>query len=130
AVAVAGAPPVAEREVAAHLAALADHSLLVPVAASDGTRYRALETVRQYGVELLEHEGELADCRTRHLEWALHTGADLLTDHEVDAPGWRSRFDRLADELRAGLGWAVGAGSKHAYDGKVLLATLCHRRGI
>ncbi|WP_142107077.1 ATP-binding protein [Pseudonocardia cypriaca] len=118
------------REVAAHLAALADHSLLVPVSAADGTRYRALETVRQYGVELLEDEGELAECRSRHLSWAWAAGVELLADEVVDNPRWRARFDRLADELRAGLGWAVASGSKDAHEGKMLLATLCHRRGI
>jgi predicted ATPase/DNA-binding CsgD family transcriptional regulator len=130
AAAVAGMPPVAAREVAAHLAALADHSLLVPVAVSDGTRYRALETVRQYGVELLEDEGELAECRSRHLRWAWDSAAELLADEAVDTPHWRARFDRLADELRAGLGWAADTGSKDAHEGKTLLATLCHRRGI
>ena len=127
AAAVAGT---AAREVAAHLAALADHSLLVPVSASDGTRYRALETVRQYGIELLEDEGELAECRSRHLSWAWHAAAELLADEAVDTPHWRAGFDRLADELRAGLGWAVDTGSKDAHEGKLLLATLCHRRGI
>jgi predicted ATPase/DNA-binding CsgD family transcriptional regulator len=130
AAAVVAMPPVAPREVAAHLAALVDHSLLVPVAASDGTRYRALETVRQYGVELLEDEGELAECRSRHLSWAWDAAADLLADQAVDTSRWQARFDRLAHELRAGLGWAVDSGSKDAYEGKTLLATLCHRRGI
>jgi predicted ATPase/DNA-binding CsgD family transcriptional regulator len=127
AAAVAG---MSAREVAAHLAALADHCLLVPVAASDGTRYRALETVRQYGVELLEDEGELAECRSRHLSWVWEAAAELLADVVVDTSRWRARFDRLADELRAGLGWAVDTRSKDAYEGKMLLATLCHRRGI
>ena len=120
----------AVREVAAHLAALADHSLLVPVTSADGTRYRALETVRQYGVELLGDEEELEETRSRHLAWALQAGSELLADEAVDTFGWRTRFDRLADELRAGLGWAVASGSKDAYGGKVLLATLCLRRGI
>jgi predicted ATPase/DNA-binding CsgD family transcriptional regulator len=130
AAAVAAMPPVAPREVAAHLAALVDHSLLVSVAASDGTRYRALETVRQYGVELLDDEGELAECRSRHLRWAWDAAAELLADQAVDTSRWRARFDGLAHELRAGLGWAVDSGSKDAYEGKTLLATLCHRRGI
>jgi predicted ATPase/DNA-binding CsgD family transcriptional regulator len=130
AAAVAAMPPVAPREVAAHLAALVDHSLLVPVAASDGTRYRALETVRQYGVELLEDEGELPECRSRHLRWAWDAAAELLADQAVDTSRWQARFDGLAHELRAGLGWAVDSGSKDAYEGKTLLATLCHRRGI
>jgi hypothetical protein len=33
-----------------------------------GTRYRALEAVRQYGEELLEGTGELVVTRTRHLQ--------------------------------------------------------------
>src|SRR5690606_6818532 len=70
----------AVREVAAHLAALADHSLLVPVTSADGTRYRALETVRQYGVELLGDEEELEETRSRHLAWALQAGSELLAD--------------------------------------------------
>ena len=46
-------------EVADGLARLADHSLLV-VERGEPTRYRALETIRQYGVERLEPAGELA----------------------------------------------------------------------
>ncbi|OZM82802.1 LuxR C-terminal-related transcriptional regulator [Pseudonocardia sp. MH-G8] len=130
AAAVAGSPPVSEHDVGNHLAALADHSLLVPTAGPDGTRYRALEAVRQYGVEQLEDEGELDGCRARHLGWAREAGAELLADGSVDTAGWRTQFDRLADELRAALGWAVATGSPDAYEGKALLATLCHRRGI
>ncbi len=128
---VAGWPPVTPREVGAHLAALADHSLLVPTAAADGTRYRALEAVRQYGAELLEDTGELAECRRRHLEWAGEAGSALLAVTDVDA-AWRAGFDRLADELRAALGW-VATRPEHraaAYNGKTLLAALCHRRGM
>ena len=55
----AGRPPRPRRSPPA-LAALAEHSLLVAVAAADGTRYRALETIRQYGAERLAEAGELA----------------------------------------------------------------------
>ena len=30
--------------------------------AADGTRYRALETIRQYGAELLDDAGELVEA--------------------------------------------------------------------
>ena len=132
AAAVAGTAPAAAREVGDHLAALADHSLLVPVASADGTRYRTLETVRQYGVELLEDAGELADARARHLEWAVHAGTTLLAATEVSMPEWRARFDQLADELRAALGWAAARPEpgEHVHEGKSLLAALCHRRGM
>jgi predicted ATPase/DNA-binding CsgD family transcriptional regulator len=131
AAAVVGTAPVTPREVGDHLAALADHSLLVPVAAADGTRYRALETVRQYGVELLDDSEELEATRARHLRWAGDAGAELL-GADVPMPEWRARFDRLADELRAALGWAVDQPHLRAaaYEGKDLLASLCHRRGM
>jgi predicted ATPase/DNA-binding CsgD family transcriptional regulator len=50
---VAGWPPAgatpAGTPAAARLAGLAEHSLLAAVTGPDGTRYRALETIRQYG---------------------------------------------------------------------------------
>ena len=46
-------PPVPDRAVPTILADLADQSLLVATAEPSGTRYRALETIRQYGVERL-----------------------------------------------------------------------------
>jgi predicted ATPase/DNA-binding CsgD family transcriptional regulator len=129
---VAGAPPVTGRAVGAHLAVLADHSLLMPTAADDGTRYRALETVRQYGVELLDDADELVGIRTRHLRWALDAGSALRAATDLEMPEWRVRFDQLADELRAAVGWAVPRPELRAaaYEGKTLLAALCHRRGL
>ncbi len=52
AVAVLGSwPPMAGDAIPAVLAGLADQSLLVPTADPSGTRYRALETIRQYGAD-------------------------------------------------------------------------------
>ncbi len=45
----AGWPPAGDGVTGAALARLADQSLLVAVADASGTRYRALETIRQYG---------------------------------------------------------------------------------
>jgi hypothetical protein len=50
------------------LARLVDKSLLGVVGGpSDGTRYRLLETMREYGHELLVETGELDEARRRHL---------------------------------------------------------------
>ena len=49
-------------EIADGLARLAEHSLLV-VQRGEPTRYRALETIRQYGVERLDQAGELDRIR-------------------------------------------------------------------
>ena len=54
----AGWPPPADGAVPAGLSRLADQSLLVAAADPAGTRYRALETVRQYGAAQLDAAGE------------------------------------------------------------------------
>ncbi|MFB4273430.1 LuxR C-terminal-related transcriptional regulator [Nonomuraea sp. GTA35] len=96
--------------VADGLARLAEQSLLVVTPAPKGTSYRALETIRQYGTERLSQAGELAGARARHLRWCL-TQAALLA---VAGPDWRSRFDAVADDLRAGLRWAASEPEQRA----------------
>jgi predicted ATPase/DNA-binding CsgD family transcriptional regulator len=132
AAAVVGWPPASTREIGVHLAALADHSLLVPAIASDGTRYRALEAVRQYGAELLEDAAELVEARNRHLRWSQDAGTALLAVASGDGVGWRTSFDRFGDELRSALGWSAPRPEHRrvAYEGKTLLAALCYRRGL
>ncbi|MFJ2030826.1 ATP-binding protein [Streptosporangium sp. NPDC087985] len=89
--------------VAEGLARLAEQSLLVVTASPGGTEYRALETIRQYGVERLSEAGELVDARSRHVRWCLAKVAELSVARE----DWRARFDAAADDLRAALAWAA-----------------------
>ena len=51
---LAGWAPVDADGVPSILARLTDHSLLVTIATPGGTRYRVLETIRQYGAALVE----------------------------------------------------------------------------
>jgi predicted ATPase/DNA-binding CsgD family transcriptional regulator len=108
-------------EVLGCLATLAEHSLLRAVPSQDGTRWSALASVRQYGVELLG--AEAPEVRRRHLRWGLGEGAALLAAEGEDA-GWRARFDRTAEELRWALTWTP------SFEAAALLAALCHRRGL
>ena len=85
---VAGTPPVAPAGVADALARLVDHSLLVAVP-GEGTRYRALETIRQYGTEQLTEAGELDATRARHLRWCLATTSELAEDPSPTTGDWR-----------------------------------------
>ncbi|MFB7717073.1 LuxR C-terminal-related transcriptional regulator [Nocardia sp. NPDC056100] len=87
--------------VATGLARLVEQSLLMVTPTATGTEYRALETIRQYGMEQLTDAGELDDARARHLAWCL-TEATNLT---VAQPDWRPRFDAAADDLRVALAW-------------------------
>jgi predicted ATPase/DNA-binding CsgD family transcriptional regulator len=105
---VAGFPPLEPGAVVDGLARLADQSLLIVAASAGGTRYRALETIRQHGTEQLTETGELATTRAHHLRWCLGTATELAQDPSRATGGWRARFDAVADELRAALGWAAG----------------------
>lgn len=91
--------------VADGLGRLAEQSLLVATPSAVGTRYQALETIRQYGMERLADTGELDEVRSRHLRWGLD-GAEALTVET--GRDWRARFDTVADDLRSALAWAAG----------------------
>src|SRR5262245_10897073 len=110
---VAGFPPLEPGEVADGLARLADQSLLIVAAAAGGTRYRALETIRQYGTGQLTEAGELAAARARHVRWCLATATGLAQDPSPATGGWRASFDAVADDIRAALGWAAGQPEHH-----------------
>ncbi|HEV2871450.1 MAG TPA: hypothetical protein VG409_08500 [Actinomycetota bacterium] len=127
AVTVIGHAPLMPGEVAGTLARLADHSLLVVVAGPGRTRYRMLETIRQYGTERMAEVAEQTDVHGRHLRWCLATAARLQTDGETGV-----RFDEVADDLRAGLGWAAGQPDQRvdAHQLAVRLAELSFARGL
>ena len=126
----AGWPPAGSGTIAAALARLADQSLLVAAADGTETRYRALETVRQYGAARLGDEGERIEAAARHLGWCLDAAAALGLPGTGDDPAWRSAFDLLADELRAALRWAAGQGRSEAYQLAIGLAGQVFARGL
>jgi predicted ATPase/DNA-binding CsgD family transcriptional regulator len=117
--------------VPAALARLAEQSLLVATADGSGTRYRALETIRQYGAVQLARNGESDRASSRHLSWCLD-GAAVLAQPGPDDRAWRSAFDDLADELRAALGWAAARAERRpkAYRLAMVLAGLSFTRGF
>ena len=105
AVTVAGFAPVGPAQVADALGRLAEHSLLAPAAGTGGTRYHALEPVRQFAAARLDADGE-QQARRRHLAWCLAEAAGL--EHADPAgPRWPEIFDAAADEFRAALGWSA-----------------------
>jgi len=127
----AGWPPASGDAVSAALARLADQSLLVASADVSGTRYRALETVRQYGAGQLARTGEADQAAARHVAWCLDAAAALTRSPREDR-AWRSAFDQLADELRAALRWAANRTQcrPEAYRLAIGLAELSFSRGF
>jgi predicted ATPase/DNA-binding CsgD family transcriptional regulator len=125
-------PPVDPDQVPTLLARLAEQSLLVTVATSLGTRYRALETIRQYGAALIEDAGEADQAHSRHLAWCLAAAEHLgppVPGHDGDH--WRARFDEISVEVRWSLPWAryVAAERERAYRLSLLMAASSFARG-
>jgi predicted ATPase/DNA-binding CsgD family transcriptional regulator len=129
---VAGFPPLDTNATHDGLARLAEQSLLSAMPTATGTRYRALETIRQYGLERLTDAGDLDEVRGRHLRWCLTGASALEGDGQVDRARWRARFDHLADDLRAALAWAAESRGHRgeAYELAIVLARLTFARGL
>jgi predicted ATPase len=90
------------------LASLADKNI-VGIEEHDGTtRYRMLETIRQYAIDRLREAGEEGQWRNRHFASFL---ALLEASFEpLRGPQQKQWFDRIEserDNLRAALTWAI-----------------------
>jgi predicted ATPase/DNA-binding CsgD family transcriptional regulator len=104
--AVAAGDDLNRNEILDLLTMLVDKSLVVPVAAADGTRtrYRLLETMRQYAFEKLGSADEAATVRTRHRDFYVTVAAAVdaaartaleqgLARAVVEIDNFRSAFD-------------------------------------
>ncbi|OMI37867.1 winged helix family transcriptional regulator [Streptomyces sparsogenes DSM 40356] len=106
-----GAQGVDPLDVAALLGSLVDKSLVVAAPdATDGMRYRLLETVAEYAADRLEQAGERAAVERRHLvayRELARTADPLLRGREQRR--WLARLETEHDNLRAALRRAVAA---------------------
>jgi predicted ATPase/DNA-binding CsgD family transcriptional regulator len=129
---VAGFAPLEPAAVVDGLARLTEQSLLAATPSAGGTRYRTLETIRQYGMEQLSSAGELTDVQSRHLRWCVSSATDLAQAMRTADGPWRVRFDAVADDLRAALGWAAGVPEHRAdaYRLALSLAELTFTRNL
>ena len=88
---------------------LVDRSLVTADRDGGATRYRLLETLRDYGLDRLAERGELDAAHARHARWA----ADLVARaahglRGTDEADWAARLDQHLDDLRAAHGWLAG----------------------
>jgi non-specific serine/threonine protein kinase len=90
------------------LASLADKSLIGIEEHNGTTRYRMLETIRQYALDRLREAGEEAQWRNRHFQCLL-----ALADASVEPMRgpqqrqWFARIESEHDNFRAALAWAI-----------------------
>jgi predicted ATPase/class 3 adenylate cyclase/DNA-binding CsgD family transcriptional regulator len=117
---VAGSGAVERYQVIDQLTLLVDKSLVVADESGGRTRYRLLETVRQYALEKLGESGEADAVRARHRDHYTSMAAQL------DAPAGSDYEQRIEqanieiDNLRAAFGW-----SRENSDIELALALAC-----
>jgi predicted ATPase/class 3 adenylate cyclase/DNA-binding CsgD family transcriptional regulator len=109
--AIAGSSDMPRYQVIDMLTLLVDKSLVVADESRGRTRYRLLETVRQYAAEKLGESGEADDVRTRHRDHYTSMAALL------DGPGSSDYGQRVEqteteiDNLRAAFAWSRESGN-------------------
>jgi len=92
------------------LTSVVDKSLVVAEEREGATRYRMLETVRQYALDRLQESGEQAQWQARHLASFLALAQESFD--VVQGATRRHLMDEVAsehDNMRAALGWCAGA---------------------
>jgi predicted ATPase len=92
--AVCAGGPVEAATVWELIAALVARSLVVAEDHGEETRYRLLETIRQYGEERLDEHGETAELRRRHADYYAGLAASL--GERMVGPGQVESVTRLA----------------------------------
>ncbi|HEU4758573.1 MAG TPA: tetratricopeptide repeat protein [Dehalococcoidia bacterium] len=109
--AVCAGDSIEQSEVLELLARLVDKSLVVVEEQGGDTRYRFLETVRQYGAEKLAEAGEAGAVRGRHGDWFL--GLVERAQPQMEGVGqveWLDRLEMEQENLREALQWSTEGG--------------------
>jgi predicted ATPase/class 3 adenylate cyclase/DNA-binding CsgD family transcriptional regulator len=104
--AVAGETDVERFQVLDQLTLLVDKSLVVSENIGGPTRYRMLETVRQYALEKLAESGEGDAVRSRHRDHYTTLAAGIgtaIAEHEQRM----QQAETEIDNLRAAFGWSL-----------------------
>jgi hypothetical protein len=111
---VAGGADVEPHQVLDQLTLLVDKSLVVAEDSRGRTRYRMLETVRQFAQERLSESGESQPVRTAHRDY--YTGKAAMVERPGQDPDrWPiSRAERDIDNLRAAFDWSRDDGDVEA----------------
>ncbi len=106
--AVVHGDPIAVDEVLPLLSRLVNKSLVVAEPSRPGsTRYRMLDTIREYALEKLQQTGE-AEWRLRHAdyftEWTAAASKQLESSDQVK---WLRRLDEEQANIRIALDWSI-----------------------
>src|SRR4029077_21247051 len=99
---------IAAADLADHLHALVDKSLVVAVTQGDRLRFTQLQTLAHYGKEKLTERGDAVrtrDAMAKHYaQLCAESAAAFIGDRQR---AWLTAIDQEHDNLRAALDWAV-----------------------
>jgi predicted ATPase len=118
-------------DVIERLTSLVDKSLVMTDEHAGATRYRMLETVRQYALDRLRDSGEEAQWRSSHLACFVALGAEF--NREVmgtKQQAWLARIASEHDNLRAALAWSTEASPLDGLQLAVALDAFWRIRGL
>ena len=104
--AVAGGGDVERFQVLDLLTLLVDKSLVVAESTSGRTRYRLLETMRQYALEKLGESGQADAVRARHRDYYSSMAALLDTPARTSHEQRLEQAETEIDNLRAAFAWS------------------------
>ncbi|HEY2199335.1 MAG TPA: LuxR C-terminal-related transcriptional regulator [Mycobacterium sp.] len=104
--AVAAGDDIERYQVLDQLSLLVDKSLVVADSTGGASRYRMLETVRQYAAEKLEEAGEADAVRARHRDHYTVMAAVLDTAGRDDYGHRLAQVELEIDNLRAAFWWS------------------------
>jgi predicted ATPase/class 3 adenylate cyclase len=93
------------------LPSLVDKSLVAVDSEGDDSRYRLLETLRQFARDRLDESGAADAFRLRHARWfrdlSAEAGKNIRGPQEQE---WWRRIDTELDNLRQAMTWAIEGG--------------------
>jgi len=98
---------IGESEALDGLLGLVNKSLVNVEEQSGASRYRFLETIRQYAMEKLVETGEANETRNRHLDYLLNLIVQARPDLYGIDPEWLNQIDSEHDNLRTALEWGI-----------------------
>jgi non-specific serine/threonine protein kinase len=97
----------ASPDVLVSLSSLVNKNLVLRLDAGE-TRFRLLETIREFALQELDRAGETDGVRSRHIGWFLRLAERawrlLWSEHQAT---WLERMDREHDNVRSALHWAL-----------------------
>jgi predicted ATPase/DNA-binding SARP family transcriptional activator len=108
---LAAAEAVAEGDVLPVLIRLIDKSMVVADRLDPATtRYRLLETIRDYALARLAESGEAAAVRERHAAWCRRLVEDARSTADAQQEATVTRLDPEVGNIHTALGWCLDAG--------------------